>query len=243
MGDKCSVVAKARASSVRSPSKPRPASKAAGGAPSRGDSTRARLFAAAVQLFAQHGYADTTVDRIVRAAGVAKGTFFIHFATKDAVVTELVRNQVRFARRARDRVLATGGSPVDALRASILTLGQQAAANREITRVVISANILNPSLGGFAESVFGGIIAEMMDDVRAAQRASLLDAKASAENVAGTLITSYFGAALYFATAPRTPPLMRLLEPVVEANLAGFGVAPRAPAKRRAAVRSRRAEA
>ena len=216
------------------------ASKAARATPSRGDTTRARLFTAAVHLFAQHGYSDTTVDRIVREAGVAKGTFFIHFATKDAVVTELVRNQVRFARRARDRVLSTGGSPVDALRASILTLGEQAAVNREITRVVISANILNPSLGGFAESVFGGIIAEMMDDVRAAQRASLLDAKADAETVASTLITSYFGAALYFATAPRTPPLMRLLEPVVEANLAGFGVAPRPPSKRRGAARTRR---
>jgi AcrR family transcriptional regulator len=206
----------------------------------RGDDTRARLFKAAVRLFAEHGYEGTTVERIVRGAGVAKGTFFIHFATKDAVVTELVRNQVRFARRARDRVLAGGGSPVDALRASVMTLGEQAAANRELSRVVIAANILNPTLGGFAESVFGGIIAEMMDDVRAAQREKLLDHGADPETVAETLITSYLGAALYFATAPRTRPLLRLLEPVVEANLAGFGVAPRAPRPaRKKAVRAR----
>ncbi len=192
---------------------------------SRRDETRARLFTAAVRLFAQHGYADTTVERIVREAGVAKGTFFLHFATKDAVVTELVRTQVEVARRARARVLASGGSPVDALRAAAMTLGEQAAADRELTRAVITANILSPLLGGFAESVFGGIIDEMTDDVRAAQRARLLDPRADGEAIAGMLVTSYFGAALYFATAPRSKPLMQLLAPVVEANLAGFRVA------------------
>jgi hypothetical protein len=118
-----------------------------------------------------------------------------------------------------------------------MTLGEQAAADRELSRVVISANILNPVLGGYAESVFGGIISEMMDDVRAAQRAGLLDPKADAETIAATLITSYFGAVLYFATAPKTRPLLALLGPVVEANLAGFGAAPERPRPKRAKVR------
>ncbi len=189
----------------------------------RGDDTRARLFTAAVRLFAEHGYADTTVDKIVRKAGVAKGTFFIHFATKDAVVTELVRNQIRIARDARDLALAQGRSPVEALRTVIMTLGEQAAANRHLSRAVITANILNPALGGFAESVFDGITAEMKDDVRAAQRLRLLDPGFDAETIAETLIMSYFGAALHFATAPESKPLLTLLAPVVEANLAGFG--------------------
>jgi len=199
---------------------------------SRADDTRARLFSAAVRLFAQHGYADTTVDRIVRAAGVAKGTFFIHFATKDAVITELVRVQVHVARRAREKVLAGGGSPVEALRSAVMTLGEQAAADRELSRAVITANMLNPMLGGFAESVFGAMIAEMTDDVRAAQSARLLDPKADAVAIAGTLITSYLGAALHFATAPHSKPLMQLLVPVVDANLAGFRVASPARSKR-----------
>jgi AcrR family transcriptional regulator len=226
MRDKCSVAAR----------RPR----------SRGDDTRTRLFTAAVRLFEAHGYTDTTVERIVGEAGVAKGTFFVHFATKDAVITELVRNQVRIARRARDRILAAGGSPVAALRAAVMTLGEQAAADRQLTRAVITANILSPALGGFAESVFGGIIAEMMDDVRAAQRASLLDPGVAAEKIAGTLITSYLGAALHFATAPRSKPLLQLLTPVVEANLAGFGInvgakarAPKARANAKSAKKKR----
>src|SRR4051794_21507503 len=110
---------------------------------SRADETRGRIFEAAIRLFAEHGYADTTVDRVVREAGVAKGTFFVHFTTKDALVTELVRLQVRAARRTRDQVLARGGSPVEALRATIMSLGQQAAANRGLSRAVVSANLIN----------------------------------------------------------------------------------------------------
>ena len=189
-----------------------------------GDATQERLFAAAVRLFARRGYAATSVEQITREAGVAKGTFFVHFATKDAVVTQLVRDQVRGARRARDRAIAKGGSPIDALRTTVMTLGAEVAADRELSRVVIAANILNPMLGGFAESVFGGIVAEMMDDVRAAQRARLLDPAIDPETIAGTLLTSYFGAALHFATAPHARPMLELLEPVVEANLAGFAL-------------------
>jgi AcrR family transcriptional regulator len=191
-----------------------------------GDATRDRLFGAAMRLFAEKGYAATSVEQITRAAGVAKGTFFIHFATKDAIVTELVRNQVRSARAARDRTIAKGGTPIDALRATVMSLGAEVAADRELSRVVIAANILNPTLGGFAESVFGGIISEMMDDARAAQRAKLLDPEIDPETIVGTLITSYFGAALHFATAPRAKPILELLAPVVDANLAGFTLAP-----------------
>ena len=189
-----------------------------------GEVTRARLFEAALRLFVKHGYAATSIEQITREAGVGKGTFFVHFATKDAVVTQVVRDQVRAARSARDRVTSKGGTPVDALRATVMALAEAVAVDRQLSRVVIAANMLNPALGGFAESVFGGIFAEMMDDVRSAQRLGLLDPAIEAETIAGTLLMSYFGAALLFATAPSSKPMLELLAPVVEANIAGFTV-------------------
>jgi TetR/AcrR family transcriptional repressor of nem operon len=187
-----------------------------------GEETRARIFLAAVKLFAEHGYEGTSVDRIVAAAGVAKGTFFIHFATKEAVIRELQKNQVVSARAARDAIMKKGGTAVDALRTTVTALGREVAKNRELSRAVIAANIVNPVLGGFAESVFGGIIQEMTDDVRRAQKDGELTSQVPAEIIAGTLITSYMGATMHFATAPRSRPLLALLSPVVEANLAGF---------------------
>jgi TetR/AcrR family transcriptional regulator, cholesterol catabolism regulator len=51
--------------------------------------TAQRIFEAALALFSQQGYAATTVEQIVRTAGVAKGTFFTHFASKDALLDHL----------------------------------------------------------------------------------------------------------------------------------------------------------
>lgn len=44
-----------------------------------------------MRLFLEDGYERTSVDRIVAAAGVAKGTFFRHYATKAAVLEEWIR--------------------------------------------------------------------------------------------------------------------------------------------------------
>ena len=51
--------------------------------------TRERLFTAAVAEFKRSGMASADVSVIVAEAGVAHGTFFHHFATKEHVVAEL----------------------------------------------------------------------------------------------------------------------------------------------------------
>jgi TetR/AcrR family transcriptional repressor of nem operon len=51
-------------------------------------STRERLLAAAIDVIRVKGYAATRVDDIALAAGVTKGSFFHHFATKEACARE-----------------------------------------------------------------------------------------------------------------------------------------------------------
>src|SRR5437899_3870437 len=51
--------------------------------------TRERIFRAAMQLFAQHGFFSTTVEDITEAADVGKGTFFNYFPSKEHVLTVL----------------------------------------------------------------------------------------------------------------------------------------------------------
>ena len=52
--------------------------------------TRGSLKAAARQCFADQGYAATQVGDIARRAGVAHGTFYVHFQTKEQLTDELL---------------------------------------------------------------------------------------------------------------------------------------------------------
>jgi AcrR family transcriptional regulator len=54
------------------------------------EARRAELVSAAAQVFAQRGVANTAVNDIVKAAGVAQGTFYLYFDAKDDVVLAVV---------------------------------------------------------------------------------------------------------------------------------------------------------
>jgi AcrR family transcriptional regulator len=184
------------------------------------DETRAKIFAAATQLFAQNGYHATTVAEIVKAAGVAKGTFFVHFPSKDAVIAALVGIQTGAARKARKKALESEG-PVAALRAAVITLAARAGVSRTLSRGVLAATLESQDVGGEATSMFDELFAEMKEDAKAAHAAGLLAPGVDPETLAASLMASYLGSVLHFVSSPRAGSLVPILEPLVDANLAG----------------------
>jgi TetR/AcrR family transcriptional regulator, transcriptional repressor for nem operon len=59
--------------------------------PARGDARKA-LLEAATRLVRVQGFAATSVDELCRAAGVTKGAFFHHFASKEALGVAVARH-------------------------------------------------------------------------------------------------------------------------------------------------------
>ena len=55
--------------------------------------TRQRVYAAAIAEFKRAGMADADVGVIVKEAGVARGTFYFHYPTKEHVLAELERSE------------------------------------------------------------------------------------------------------------------------------------------------------
>ncbi|MBR0599827.1 TetR/AcrR family transcriptional regulator [Sinanaerobacter chloroacetimidivorans] len=56
--------------------------------------TKRKLYESAGQLFGQYEFEDVTVDDIVEAAGVSKGTFYVHFESKDALIASFLSDYV-----------------------------------------------------------------------------------------------------------------------------------------------------
>jgi len=54
------------------------------------DDRRAQLLGAAERAFLRGGYHGTHVDDVIREAGIARGTFYLHFESKHAIFSALV---------------------------------------------------------------------------------------------------------------------------------------------------------
>src|SRR5690606_16161153 len=57
---------------------------------SRGQQTRRRLLEAAEQVFADLGYHEASIVKITEHAGVALGTFYLYFDSKQSIFEALV---------------------------------------------------------------------------------------------------------------------------------------------------------
>jgi len=65
--------------------------------------TRQALLDAAARAFARRGYHETSIDSVSEAAGVAKGTIYNYFTSKEEVLHALVRSACRLAADAAER--------------------------------------------------------------------------------------------------------------------------------------------
>jgi AcrR family transcriptional regulator len=90
--------------------------------------TRQALQQAADRLFAQQGYAATTVRDIAQAAGVTERTFFRYFTGKDELIIDEALGWLPDLRE-RLRTRPASEDPVTALRRSVLGLASSLASS------------------------------------------------------------------------------------------------------------------
>src|SRR2546421_3949858 len=86
----------------------------------RGEATRGQLISIARRLFAERGYEDTSIEAVLREAGVSRGSLYHHFPGKEALF-EAVAEDVETSVGEQTLAVARGAAgPVEALRAASL---------------------------------------------------------------------------------------------------------------------------
>jgi len=94
---------------------------------------RGRLELAALELYGERGYDQTTVAEIAKRAGLTERTFFRHFADK----REVLFYGARMLQDSLVRVIAdapTGLPPIDAVGASLEAVAGQLEERRDLAR-------------------------------------------------------------------------------------------------------------
>jgi AcrR family transcriptional regulator len=99
---------------------------------------RERLFRAALTLFAERGYLETTVEDITEAADVGKGTFFNYFPTKEHVLATFGAERLAAIQRAIERARKQPVFPV--LKELAADLANESGENAALLRSILAAH-------------------------------------------------------------------------------------------------------
>lgn len=89
------------------------------------DASRARVFGAAAEEFAAHGFEGAKVDRIAERAGMNKAMLYYHFTDKAALYRAVVGDMFASTAAAMGTLRERGGSPEEQLSAFIDVIARE----------------------------------------------------------------------------------------------------------------------
>lgn len=82
--------------------------------------TKRKIFETSMKLFAKKGYDATSIEEITATVGVAKGTLYYHFSSKEEIFNFLVEEGMKLLKNSIDIKISKLDKAIDKLRAIIL---------------------------------------------------------------------------------------------------------------------------
>lgn len=175
--------------------------------------TRRRLLAAGTELFASQGLHRTTTVQIAHRAGVAVGTFYLHFRDKRDLFRRIVFDALAQVRRRMAQAAARAGvDPLAKARARIEEMLAFSEENRSLVRVLFGRDHEAAELG---EDVLDDLVlgTEARLRERIAAGASSLDLHPSV--MAQALVAAWTRVVAWWVEDPRRAPREAIVETLI----------------------------
>ncbi len=96
--------------------------------------TKRKIFETSMKLFAEKGYESTSIEEITATVGVAKGTLYYHFSSKEEIFNFLVEEGMKLLKNSIDIKTSKLDNYIDKIKAIVLI---------EIKIVVKYENLIN----------------------------------------------------------------------------------------------------
>jgi AcrR family transcriptional regulator len=165
----------------------------------RAAETRLRLFRCALQLFAERGFPNVTVEDITEAADVGKGTFFNYFESKDHVLGVMAEIQLGKAREAL-ALAVDSRQPIHAVMHHLfLRAAEEPGRSPDLARALISSFLASEGVRNLiARNMKEGrkMIAEV---VAAGQERGEIDPRLKKEKIAIQVLQTFLGTVLFWS--------------------------------------------
>ncbi|WP_426528844.1 TetR/AcrR family transcriptional regulator [Bradyrhizobium sp. McL0615] len=199
----------------------------------RKDDRPAEIISAAIDIFAEKGFAAAKLDDVAKRAGIAKGTLYRYFETKD----DMFRAVVQQAIAASLEETETGAAALQGSISDLVHMLLKRAANRmgdrrfpAIARMVIAESRTFPDLAVIWHdqlvSRMLGLVADLIAKAQARGEVKSGDPKLYAFSILGPMVSAVLFAEVLGGTSAELPDIDRLAAQHAETVLHGLLMSP-----------------
>ena len=103
-----------------------------------------KLLDAAAGEFGEHGFHEASISSITRRAGVALGSFYTYFDSKDAIFRALVQDMSESVKVAAREAISPDMRPLEIERAALQAFLEFAGEHKEVYRIIDEAEFVDP---------------------------------------------------------------------------------------------------
>ena len=100
--------------------------------------TKRKIFETSMKLFAEKGYEATSIEEITATVGVAKGTLYYHFSSKEEIFNFLVEEGIKLLQNSVDIKTAKRNNYIDKIKAIVLIQIKIVAKYEDIITIILS---------------------------------------------------------------------------------------------------------
>jgi AcrR family transcriptional regulator len=151
--------------------------------------TRNRIFEVAGRLFKEKGFENTTVDEITREAGIGKGTFFNYYPTKEALLTDFVKQKEQLVYNQVKKELKTEKSIRETIKNILILVAKSNEMDKDSTRLYVFEYLRHYGYEERKSYSLNVIIQGLLD--KAAEKGEL-NKSAETKKAADILTATYF---------------------------------------------------
>ena len=100
--------------------------------------TKRKIFETSMKLFAEKGYDATSIEEITATVGVAKGTLYYHFSSKEEIFNFLIEEGIKLLQNSIDIKTSKHDNYIDKIKAIILIQIKIVAKYEDIITIILS---------------------------------------------------------------------------------------------------------
>ena len=100
--------------------------------------TKRKIFETSMKLFAEKGYDATSIEDITETVGVAKGTLYYHFSSKEEIFNFLIEEGIKLLQNSVDIKTSKHNNYIDKIKAIVLIQIKIVAKYENIITILLS---------------------------------------------------------------------------------------------------------